>query len=35
MLRGKVVIGHLIVGQIKKISLYKTSHFPEAYIRAK
>ena len=35
MLSVNVMITHLIVRQIKKISLNKMSHFPEAYTHSK
>ena len=35
MLSGNVMIIHLMVGLIKKISLYKMSHFPELYTHSK
>ena len=35
MLNGKTMIIHLIVGLIKKISLYKMSYFPEPYTHRK
>ena len=31
MLNGKIIIILLIVGSIKKISLYKMSYFPKPY----
>ena len=35
MLNGKTMTIHLIVGLIKKISLYKMSYFPEPYTHRK
>ena len=35
MSNGKVMIIHLIVGLIEKISLYKMSYFPEPYTLSK
>ena len=35
MLNGKVMIICFIAGQIKKISLYKMSYFPERYSHSK
>ena len=35
MSNGKVMIIHLIVGLIKKISLYKMSYFPEPHTLSK
>ena len=35
MLNGKTMTIHLIVGLIKKISLYKMSYFPEPYTQRK
>ena len=35
MSKGKVMMMHLIVGLIKKISLYKMSYFPESFTNSK
>ena len=35
MANGKVIIIRLIVGLIKKISIYKLSHFPESHTHTK